>query len=440
MLISVEEYIVLQTENAARFDISIFNWTCFVFYLIYAGILAVIFLYITQLASNKKQIKKIARFMSVCAGVVFVVIAAYLCFNGYMYRVSAEGRIYLSNKFYLYLVFGTIDALATLIVSICNKRNIARKFFFFICLFVPVDILLLGLQYHQKEIFFTSLTYVLPFVLFYLLFHSNPYDENSGCQNAYSFETRLGENVRYHRKYMIVYVVFPALQKETLPYSEEEIHLAVSASCRKAEKLCFGIHLYAMNHSSYAFFVNMKDRDKAKEVFEGLHDILDHPIMVHNQPVRARYKMVGFFDNAYVKNIKQVKSFVSFLMDKIDVDSKNRNYFCEKEDYEAFYRQYQIYQMLMDIRDANDLNDERVLCYTQPIYDIRSNSFRTAEALMRLSWNGRIIYPDQFIELAEENDCIHALTKIILNKVCQNVKRLQKDYDFDAITVNEKFC
>lgn len=125
---------------------------------------------------------------------------------------------------------------------------------------------------------------------------------------------------------------------------------------------------------------------------------------------------------------------IHFLLNKIE--HQNQVYFCEEEDYVAFYRQYQIFQMLMDIRDTNDLNDERVLCYTQPIYDIQKKSFRTAEALMRLSLNGKVIYPDQFIELAEGNNCIHILTRIMLNKVCQNIKALNQKYDFDAITVN----
>ena len=55
---------------------------------------------------------------------------------------------------------------------------------------------------------------------------------------------------------------------------------------------------------------------------------------------------------------------------------------------------------------------------------------------MRLSLDGTIIYPDKFIPIAEKNNCIHTLTRIILNKVCKIVAEFEKKYDFDAITIN----
>jgi EAL domain-containing protein (putative c-di-GMP-specific phosphodiesterase class I) len=67
---------------------------------------------------------------------------------------------------------------------------------------------------------------------------------------------------------------------------------------------------------------------------------------------------------------------------------------------------------------------------------VETNSFRTAEALMRLELNGKTIYPDKFIPVAERNGTIHALTCIILNKVCKMIKYMEGKYDFDAVTVN----
>lgn len=56
--------------------------------------------------------------------------------------------------------------------------------------------------------------------------------------------------------------------------------------------------------------------------------------------------------------------------------------------------------------------------------------------LCSLSLDGTIIYPDKFIPIAEKNNCIHTLTRIILNKVCKIVAEFEKKYDFDAITIN----
>ena len=55
---------------------------------------------------------------------------------------------------------------------------------------------------------------------------------------------------------------------------------------------------------------------------------------------------------------------------------------------------------------------------------------------MRLSLDGTVIYPDKFIPLAESNNCIHTLTRIILNKACKIIHEFENDYDFDALTIN----
>jgi len=93
-------------------------------------------------------------------------------------------------------------------------------------------------------------------------------------------------------------------------------------------------------------------------------------------------------------------------------------------------------QALRRIKRADNLDDEHVLCFAQPIYNVEHKSFRTAEALMRLQLDGKMIFPDKFIPAAEQTNCIHALTRIILNKVCKKIAELSDEYDFDAITVN----
>lgn len=52
-------------------------------------------------------------------------------------------------------------------------------------------------------------------------------------------------------------------------------------------------------------------------------------------------------------------------------------------------------QMLLDIRNKDNVDDERVLCYVQPIRSVKSGTFRTAEALMRLQFNDTI-FQDRF--------------------------------------------
>ena len=50
--------------------------------------------------------------------------------------------------------------------------------------------------------------------------------------------------------------------------------------------------------------------------------------------------------------------------------------------------------------------------------------------------DGKMIFPDQFIPLAEKMGCVHTLTYIMLNKICSMIPTLQKEKNFEAITIN----
>lgn len=58
--------------------------------------------------------------------------------------------------------------------------------------------------------------------------------------------------------------------------------------------------------------------------------------------------------------------------------------------------------------------------FFQPILDVKENKFRSAEALVRLPFDGPIRSgPDEFIPIAENNGMIVQIGEIILRKICQ---------------------
>jgi EAL domain-containing protein (putative c-di-GMP-specific phosphodiesterase class I) len=93
---------------------------------------------------------------------------------------------------------------------------------------------------------------------------------------------------------------------------------------------------------------------------------------------------------------------------------------------------------LGDIYRSRNLRDSRVLAYCQPVYNLKTGKYDTAEALMRLKLPDiGMVFPDQFIPLAEENGYIHVLTEIMLQKTCDVIKYLMREgYEVKRISVN----
>ncbi len=91
-----------------------------------------------------------------------------------------------------------------------------------------------------------------------------------------------------------------------------------------------------------------------------------------------------------------------------------------------------------------------MLVYCQPVLNVGTGQYDTAEALMRLNLKEMgIVYPNQFIYLAEEHGYIHMLTEIILHKTCDAIHELtDAGYAIKRISVNvsvpelkdESFC
>ena len=67
------------------------------------------------------------------------------------------------------------------------------------------------------------------------------------------------------------------------------------------------------------------------------------------------------------------------------------------------------------------IEKDQLRAYYQPIIDLRTNMILAAEALIRWEhpqWG--LVYPTDFIELAEETDCIIDISNWMLREVLKN--------------------
>jgi EAL domain-containing protein (putative c-di-GMP-specific phosphodiesterase class I) len=360
---------------------------------------------------------------------------ATLTYSGktYVYDVNS---IALTHYFDVYILFGLFAAFACLVITFINREHVIKIVMSYISFFVPLDALLLIVQYIYSQTEFISLTYTMPFVIFYILFHSNPYDEITGCQSSYSFETQFIHARILRRNYMIVAVITPKGQILDYSFLKEQVPHIAADKCRKIEKIASGIHVYCLNNYNYAFFIKNPTTERSEYIIRQIREIMESPTKYAINNDSITYKMIVFHNHPFIDSTLKLGSMQHFLFEKLGTDLKSECYIAKDSDYDEFVTSYQIETILYDIKDKKNLDDERVICYAQPIYCVETKSFRTAEALMRLNLNGKIITPDKFIPIAEQNGCIHSLTCIILNKVCKMISQFENTCDFDAVTVN----
>lgn len=399
----------------------------------YLALLMMLYVYICLLSTRTLHHTKNLQSKVLLFGCTYAIAVFAFAVSGKLPDII-DGLLPLEYYINFYAIFGIITCLICLLSILLNKHSIPKVVNKYALIFIPVDFIMLSVQFMTSNIIFSSLTYVLPFLIYYILFHSNPYDELIGCQNLHSFEARFTDSVSMKRKFLVVYLNFPQLKNVNYAIHNEKVEETAANVCRRIEKLHHMVHIYRFTNDEFAMILYIKDENKIKQFLNNVEmAIIDY---MTASSYTINYRIAAIQSNPVVSSTHKLSSMSAYLFNKIANEPGNQCYLATDKDYKEFHEAYKIEQLLLDIRNKNDLDDERVLCYAQPIFSVNNNSFRTAEALMRLSLDGTIIYPDKFIPIAEKNNCIHTLTRIILNKVCKIVAEFEKKYDFDAITIN----
>jgi EAL domain-containing protein (putative c-di-GMP-specific phosphodiesterase class I) len=216
----------------------------------------------------------------------------------------------------------------------------------------------------------------------------------------------------------------------------QDVNAELARACREIERISKKILLYRLNYATFLAILEVKERSDAENYSEHIRVVLDNLYKRSEDHLHYFLGVGGDSKRFGNQGNKWTQFFMRYLREKYAVDGMNVYCFAKGDDFREYDEIYMIEQALADIRAKMDPDDERIVCYAQPIYSVETGTFRSAEALMRLCLEGHMISPEIFIKIAESSNCIHALTVIMMHKVCKAVEKLAEDHDFDAVTIN----
>ena len=292
-----------------------------------------------------------------------------------------------------------------------------------------IAFVLLLMQSRHAQSSYTTASFLFPAAALLYLVHTNPYDIELGTVNAAAFD----EYVKYNRRRGHELLIMSLLLSE-FDNTEKKYPAEIRDQIRHFATAYFrGAVLFQVSNGRMLLTMKLRQNPdyeetmrKSLEAFSGAYAVygLDHKIVI--------LSTLDVSDDAdqlnYIELIRYVES-------KMRLDTVRRVPHSDIEDYRTHCR---IIDELADIAARSDPDDERVLVYCQPVLNLRTGRYDTAEALMRLKLDKLgILPPGRFIPLAEENRCVTALTMIILAKTCAEIRRLLDDgYELKRISVN----
>lgn len=371
--------------------------------------------YILDLVNSKNwKIKK--------AVIIAVAIFSFLEITSHWTKIGfyIRDRIVYQNKFVDIYLFWYIGFLLAMFITIIrkNKLIIGRIYFavfvvFLASLFVAIG----GIRYNTQS--FLTLSYLMPIMMVIILFHSNSYNSSYGALDRTALASRITELKNKNLNFSFVYIFIPDFNTiERKPQTSEEFK-------KFTKEMHYSDYLFRCNDNTFVMlFRGNVDLSLIEEKFNNLH-----------QQYHMMHKIIVVNQNEYCNSLDDYIDLCELTISRI---TSNITYQVTDADLSRFYKTNYIKKELKDIELKNDLNDPRIKVYCQPILNIQSKKFSSAESLMRLETKEMgIIYPDMFIPIAEKEGKIHILTMIILNKVCQY---LEAHTNIDRISVNFSMC
>ena len=302
-----------------------------------------------------------------------------------------------------------------------------------------ISFLMLLLASRRGQQSFTVATFLYPVISMFYIMHSTPYDATMGAIDSRAFLGMVKHYYERGRDFM-----FMSLYLRDFDMEGKQLPEAVQAATRRFTVDFFkGATLFNAGPGHVILAFPLRRNPDYEKRFQSIL------IAFHEEYHRFRYDYKIVIGKS-IDEVSRKNEYVSFIRDIHRRMEENSIHHIGPEDVKRFNSNEYVLSELEDIYRKGDLNDPRVLAYCQPVFNLKTGKYDTAEALMRLKLEKQgLVFPDQFIPLAEENDYIHVLTEIMLNKVCRAVRRMMdQGFAVGRVSVNvsalelrdDKFC
>jgi len=394
----------------------------------HAALFTIFFLFVIYISEVTQLSKKSRVRNAVIAGVILLAVVGvdvYDTVRGATVRVEDEALSFHGRGVFIYGYLAYVVLILVLMTGV-HKRLFRRVMMgFYGTMAVSFTILVLQGMHGQSS--FTVATFLYPAIGMFYIMHSSPYDASLGAIDSRGLEDMVRYNLENGRQFGFISLYMRDFDEEG-----KVLPAQLQATIRRfATDFFRGGTLFQVSKGHYILVYpidrNRNDDKRVKAFLEAFRD--------EYRRFQYDYKLVV---GRNIDEVSRRNEYVSFIRDIHRSIPENTVYTVGSQDVKKFNVNEYVLHELEDIYKKHDLNDHRVLVYCQPVLNIHTGKYDTAEALMRLKLERTgLVYPDQFIPLAEENGYIHALTEIILNKTCRQVHLLiDQGYAVSRVSVN----
>ncbi len=342
------------------------------------------------------------------------------------YYITADGEIH-EGFIYLFVVSYFYFFVLIAWLLLVYRGRIIRQLLYGIMGTFLISITMMGIQGSHRQMSFTSVCFLFPILTLFYMIHSNPYNIEIGSVNVDAFEDMITYANRRHEERYLMCLYMPGFEGTGKHYPPE-IQQLVRAFAHEFFK---GAVLFQISNGRMALVITTK---KNPDYIEGGRRMLENFYEAYKK-FQLDYKIVYLPTEERISAKHDYIRFLQFVESKMEINSVM---IAGEQEFADFHRMNYVLSQLDDIKKTGNLNDPRIEVFCQPVLNIATGKYDTAEALMRMRLpETGMVFPDVFIPIAEEYNFIHMLSLIILFKTCLHIKKmLARGYHVQRISVN----
>ena len=345
--------------------------------------------------------------------------------NGTAYSVTEQGMVVRRTNLFIigYVLFCIlITALLTRVHRLVYRRVM---FGFYGTMAISVGLRFAQLAMNDSSLI--TMTFVFPAIAMMYIMHSNPYNITLGAVDVRAMDDMVRSMYARKAPFLYLSLLLPDYDAEG-----REIPQNIRSTVRRFASTYFRKSVLFQIGNGHLILIVPRRRNSDYE--HRIQNILQSFRDAYRN-FRLPYKIVIGESIDEISRKNEYASLIRSINRELPENTVHR---VSPDDIDRFNRAEYILRELTDIYSRKDLDDPRVLAYCQPVFNIRTGRFDTAEALMRLKLDQiGMVFPDQFIPLAESHGLIHVLTEIILHKTCREIRKLKEEgFRITRISVN----
>ena len=393
----------------------IFLFSLFLLYIVY-------FVHILELRGKSRFIIMLVSSVVYLAVILTDIIVTI---RGTGFKLKRDGTTISGLNIFM---FGYVAFLIIIVyLMIAHRKHLYKNAMIGVAGTIVMALIILYNQGRHAQNSLTVATFLFPIIAIMYLIHSNPFDIKTGAVSAASVADAVNYYHSKNHAFYFINLYLPDFHSEG-----SSLPAGIQSEIRQFPGKYFKrVVLYRINNGHMLLMMPAKNNpDFEKKVWEAVDEF-----KAIYERFRFDYKLIIGKSIEEISNKNEYLDFIRSIGRTMELNSVH---IVEPNDVKTFNRTESILKEIEDISKRQDLNDGRVLAFCQPVLNISTGKYDTAEALMRLDLPEiGMVFPDQFIPLAEEYGYIHSLTRIILHKTCNTIRDMMADrYDVMRISVN----